>query len=118
MTQIVVKTLKIHLFPLERHLYGHPPAGSLVVKAVRGSSNGTRMGKNTEWIMPVCLSKNQDYSYRYTWMDIKMAGKKQNMAPTWKKLTKRADLDEPTSFLDHVFLGCTPRDCKPNEISY
>ena len=26
------------------------------------------------------------------------------------------DLDEPTSFLDHVFLGCTQRECKPNEI--
>ena len=25
-------------------------------------------------------------------------------------------LDEPTSFLDHVFLGCTQRECKPNEI--
>ena len=26
------------------------------------------------------------------------------------------DLDEPTSFLDHAYLGCTPRECKPNEI--
>ena len=26
------------------------------------------------------------------------------------------DLDEPTSFLDHVHLGCTQRKCKPNEI--
>ena len=23
---------------------------------------------------------------------------------------------KPTSFLDHVFLGCTQRECKPNEI--
>ena len=27
------------------------------------------------------------------------------------------DLDEPTSFLDHVYLGCTQRECKPNEIT-
>ena len=47
-----------------------------------------------------------------------MTGKKQNMAPMWKKLMKRADLDEPTSFLDHVFLGCTQRECKPNEIMF
>ena len=40
---------------------------------------------------------------------------KKNMAPTWKKLMKRVDLDEPTSFLDQVFLGCTQRECKPNE---
>ena len=25
------------------------------------------------------------------------------------------DIDEPTSFLDHVYLGCTRRECKPNE---
>ena len=46
--------------------------------------------------------------------DIKMAGKKQTVAPTWKKL-KNVDLDEPTSLLDNVNLGCTQRECKPNE---
>ena len=45
-----------------------------------------------------------------------MAGKKQNMASMWKKLMKNVDLDEPTSFLDHVHLGWTQRECKPNEI--
>ena len=34
----------------------------------------------------------------------------------WKKLMKNGDLGEPTSFLDHVFLGCTQRECKPNEM--
>ena len=29
---------------------------------------------------------------------------------------KKVALDEPTSFLDHLFLGCTQRECKPNEI--
>ena len=29
---------------------------------------------------------------------------------------KNVDLDESISFLDHVNLGCTQRDCKPNEI--
>ena len=28
---------------------------------------------------------------------------------------KNVDIDEPTSFLDHVYLGCTQRECKPNE---
>ena len=32
-----------------------------------------------------------------------------------KKWMKNADLVEPTSFLDHVYLGCTQRDCNPNE---
>ena len=37
--------------------------------------------------------------------DIKLAGKKQNINPMWKVLNKEVDLAEPTSFLDHVFLG-------------
>ena len=40
-----------------------------------------------------------------------MAGKTENMKPTWKILMKDVDLEEPTSFLDHVFLGCTQREC-------
>ena len=37
------------------------------------------------------------------------------MAPTWKKLRKNAEIDEPTSFLDHVCSGCTEGECKPTE---
>ena len=44
-----------------------------------------------------------------------MAEKKQKMAFKWKNLMKKVELDEPTSFLDHVYLGCTQRECKPNE---
>ena len=41
-----------------------------------------------------------------------MAGKKQNIIPMWKVLNKEVDLGEPTSFLDHVYLGCTQRQCE------
>ena len=41
--------------------------------------------------------------------DTKMAGKKQNIDPMWKVLNKEDDLGEPTSFLDHVYLGCTQK---------
>ena len=44
--------------------------------------------------------------------DIKLAGKKQCTDPMWKLLNKEVDLGEPTSFLDHVYLGCTQRQCK------
>ena len=44
--------------------------------------------------------------------DIKLAGKKQNIDPMWKVLNKEVDLGEPTSFLDHVYLGCTQRPCE------
>ena len=48
-------------------------------------------------------------------MTSKWPEKKQSLTPTWKKLMKDVDIDEPTSFLDHVYLGCTQRECKPNE---
>ena len=44
--------------------------------------------------------------------DIKLAGKKQNIDPMWKILNKEVDLGEPTSFLKHVYLGCTQRECQ------
>ena len=44
--------------------------------------------------------------------DIKLAGKKHNIDPMWKVLNKEVDLGEPTSFLDHVHLGCTRRQCE------
>ena len=37
------------------------------------------------------------------------------MTPFWMKWMRHVDLDEPTSFLDHVFLECTQRECKTNE---
>ena len=45
-------------------------------------------------------------------MDIKLAGKKQNLEPMWELLNKEVDLGEPTSFLDHVYLGCLQRQCE------
>ena len=44
--------------------------------------------------------------------DIKLAGKKQNIDPMWKVLNKEVDLGELTSFFDHVYLGCTQRQCE------
>ena len=54
------------------------------------------------------LSENVD--------DIKLAGKKQNIDPMWKVLNKEVDLGEPTSFFDHVYLGCTPKNAKKAKI--
>ena len=44
--------------------------------------------------------------------DINLDGKNQNINPMWKVLNKEVDLGEPTSFLDHVYLGCTQRHCE------
>ena len=47
--------------------------------------------------------------------DIKLAGKKQNIDSMWKILMKDVDLGDPTSFLDHVYLGCTERECQTSK---
>ena len=48
--------------------------------------------------------------------DIKMAGKTENLGPTWKFLLKDVDLEEPASFLNHVYLGCTSKkECTIND---
>ena len=41
--------------------------------------------------------------------DRKMAGKTQNMPKMCAKLQKRVDLDDPVSFTDEVYFGCTQR---------
>ena len=41
---------------------------------------------------------------------VKKAGKRQNLDPMWKILMKDVDLGEPSSFPDHVYLGCTQRE--------
>ena len=53
----------------------------------------------------VSLSTEQkDYSYQCTYPNGRQNRKHK---PTWKILMKDVDLEEPTSFLDHVHLGCT-----------
>ena len=47
--------------------------------------------------------------------DIKLAGRKQNVDPMWNLLNEEVDLGEPTSFLDHVYLGCTQRQCETSK---
>ena len=41
--------------------------------------------------------------------DIKLAGKTENIEPTWEILMEDVDLGEPTSFLDNIYLGCTQK---------
>ena len=44
--------------------------------------------------------------------NIKLAGKKQTLNPMWKVFNKDVDLGGPTSVRDHVYLGCTQRQCE------
>ena len=65
-----------------------------------------------------CLSVHQKKGFFLSVYvdDIKMAGKKQNIDPMWKVLSKNVDMGQPTSFLDHVYLGCTQRQFETSNI--
>ena len=99
---------------LERNLYGHPLAGLVWERQFEEVllELGWEKVPNCECMF---VHRKQKLFQSEYMGDIKMAGTKQNMAPIWKKLMKDIDLDEPTSSLDHVYFGCTQRECKPNE---
>ena len=60
----------------------------------------------------IVSTEQEDCSFLCMWTISKMAGKKQNVEPTWQFLMEDVDLGEPTSFLDHVYLVCTQRECQ------
>ena len=94
--------------PLERNLYGHPLAGLLWERQFENIllKHAWEKIPNRE-----CLYVHREkglFSSLHV-DDIKLAGKKQNLDPMWKVLNKEVDLGERTSFVDHVYLGCTQR---------
>ena len=69
----------------------------------------------THMVMPLTglFVHREKGSFLSVYVDaIKLARKKHNIDPMWKVLNKEVDLGEPTSFLDHVYLGCTQRQCE------
>ena len=97
--------------PLERNLYGHPLAGLLWERQFEKILLKHGREKIPNW---ECLFVHREKGLFLSVYvdDIKLAGKKQNLDPMWKVLNKEVDLGEPTSFLDHEYLGCTQRQCE------
>ena len=97
--------------PLSPHTDKYDRTGRPVVCAHSSSYS--------EWNIDKTWSSQEWKSDELMDDDIKLAGKKQNINPMWKVLNKEVDLGEPTSFLDHVYLGCTQRQCEiSNDIVY
>ena len=86
---------KIQWFFLERNSHGHPLARLLWERCSRKFQwNLDGKGYRIEFVhrkQVLFLSVHVD--------DINTTGKKQKMAPVWKKMMKNVDIDEPTSFL-------------------
>ena len=100
--------------PLERNLYGYPWAGLSWERQFEKILLKYGWEKIPNW---ECLFVHREKGLFLTVSvdDIKLAGKKQNLDPMWKVLNKEVDLGEPTSFLDHVYLGCTQRQCQTSK---
>ena len=95
---------------LERNVYGHPVAGFLWERQFEEVLLGLRWEKGTELGMSFfCSQEIQGLFLSVHVDDINLAARKQNMGLMWKKLMELVVFDELTSFLDHVYLGCTQR---------
>ena len=97
--------------PLERNLYGHPLAGLLWERQFEKVLLKHGREKFPNWECPFVHREKGLFLSVYV-DDINLAGQKPNIDPMWKLLSKEVDLGEPTSFLDHVYLGCTQRQCQ------
>ena len=97
--------------PLERNLYGHPLAGLLWERQFEKILLKHGWEKIPNW---ECLfvRRGKGLFLSVYVDDIKLAGKKHNIDPMWKVLNKEVELQKPTSFLDHVYLGCAQRQCE------
>ena len=93
--------------PLELNLYGHPLAGLLWKRQFEKVLSEHSLEKVSNWECLFVKKKKKDYSYLCMWMISNWLEKGKNNSPTWQLLMKNADMGEPTSFLDHVYLGCT-----------
>ena len=93
---------------LERNLYGHPLAGLLWERQIEKIPLQHGWEKVSNWECLFVHRQKELFLSVYV-DDIKLAGKKENIDPMWKLLNKEVDFGEPTSFLDHVYLGCTQR---------
>ena len=99
--------------PLERNLYGHPLAGLLWERRFEKIllKYGWEKFSNKE----LFVHREKGLFLSVYVDDIKLAGKKQNLDPMWKVQNKEVDLGEPASCLDHVYLGCTQRQCEKSK---
>ena len=101
---------------LERNFARTPICWSLVGRTVRGSSVGTWMGQSSELEMSFWSTKTR----------FVLVGVRGWFWNGWKTAEHGSIVEEidgtcwswrTTSFLDHVYLGCTQRECNPNEDS-
>ena len=100
--------------PLERNLCGHPVGGLWWERQFEDMFLDLGWWRSTNLGVSVCSSNTRTIFYRCTRMTQTCPERRR----IWlrKRWMKNVDLDEPTSFLDHIYLGCAQRECKQNDI--
>ena len=100
-------------------------SGSYAVFTEQGSS-ASQMTRNAIWENPVATRlveffqlgmlirtpSKRGFSYLCMWMTSNWLEWNSNINPMWNLLIQEVNLWEPASFLDHVYLGCTQRQCQ------
>ena len=107
----IMSSMEDPVVPLERNLYGHPLAGLLWERHLEKALVEHGWVKVPNWEC-VFVNRARGLFLSVHVDDNKLAGKTKDTEPTWKILMKEVDLGEPTSFFDHVYLGCTQRECQ------
>ena len=91
---ISLSSMEDLVVPLERNLYGHPLAGLLWERQFEKILLGYGWEKVSNW---ECLFVHREKGLFLSVYvdDTKFAGKKQNIDPMWKVLSKEVDFGEP-----------------------
>ena len=103
--------LEVPVVPLERNLYGHPLAGLLWERQfekilLKHGWEKFQIGN------AYSLTERKDYSCLCSWTISKWQERNKTLIRCGKVLNKEIDLGEITSFLEHVYFGCTQRQCQ------
>ena len=81
-------------------------------KAIWENSFAARLGEGFHIVNACSLTDKSAFLIRFCGRFQNFLEGDQNLDPMWKVLNKEVDLGEPSFFLDHVYLGCTQRQCE------
>ena len=96
---------------LEQNPYGHPPP-VLLWEDNSIKFCWTMDGRKYQTGNACLCIVSKVYSCLYTWMTSNWLEGSRTSVPCRRNSTSKK---LPTAFLDHVYSGCTQRECKPNE---
>ena len=108
-------TLKTQLFLFELKLHGHPLSGLLWERHFQKVLLGQGWEEVPLWEC-IFLHRMQQGLFLSVYVDDKKwleEGKTSLLCG--RNSSNNNDLGEPTSYRDHVYMGCTQRECKSNE---